>query len=419
MRTHISSPRLVHHALLTLALAVMPHIGTAQAAPTTPSPNQPFVVTAPWALEGNYRPVMEGPPPKWQPPALSEAAPPSPLSEQQRQIVQSTKSEKLPEPTWARFVMSNEWRHDVVFPKLNELGGVFVGVATDQNYTMAAAARAQLLITMDYDADVVDTHRIYHHFISASPTADELRSYYTEAGSQKAVAHLQKVAATPEEANRLTKVYHRYRQRLALYLHQVAHVRVGQRKPTWLGDPAAYSYIRSLVQSGRVMAVQGDLNGAVALRSIGDTARALNLPVRVVYTSNAEGFFRYTQAFKDNIASLPHDEKSVILRTYKRGMAAPEGDLWHYNLHKIDDFLARIAMPGYSTVAAVMTDIRTTPEGKKRVESIGVSYYDESIPKTQVEKPKATPAKPTSPAQPAKPAATASDKGTGPLAARL
>ena len=211
----------------------------------------------------------------------------------------------------------------------------------------------------------------------------------------------------------------RYRQRLALYLHQVAHVRVGQRKPTWLGDPAAYSYIRSLVQSGRVMAVQGDLNGAVALRSIGDTARALNLPVRVVYTSNAEGFFRYTQAFKDNIASLPHDEKSVILRTYKRGMAAPEGDLWHYNLHKIDDFLARIAMPGYSTVAAVMTDIRTTPEGKKRVESIGVSYYDESIPKTQVEKPKATPAKPTSPAQPAKPAATASDKGTGPLAARL
>ena len=160
--------------------------------------------------------------------------------------------------------MSNEWRHDVVFPKLNELGGVFVGVATDQNYTMAGSGAFQLLITMDYDADVVDTHRIYHHFISASPTADELRSYYTEAGSQKAVAHLQKVAATPEEANRLTKVYHRYRQRLALYLHQVAHVRVGQRKPTWLGDPAAYSYIRSLVQSGRVMAVQGDLNGGAS-----------------------------------------------------------------------------------------------------------------------------------------------------------
>ncbi|HNF98887.1 MAG TPA: hypothetical protein PK493_16435, partial [Pseudomonadota bacterium] len=98
---------------------------------------------------------------------------------------------------------------------------------------------------------------------------------------------------------------------------------------------------------------------------------------------------------------------------------APEGDLWHYNLHKMDDFLARIATPGYPTVAAVMTDIRTTPAGRKQVEAIGVSYYDESIPKTQVEKPKESPAKPASPAQPAKPAATAADKGNGPLAARL
>lgn len=413
MRTHILSsrlvPRPVHRALLSLALGLTPLVSTAFAAPPAQSA---FVVTAPWALEGNYRPQSEGPPPKWQPPALSDAAPPPPLSDAARKIVQATQSEKLPEPTWARFVMSNEWRHDVVFPKLHELGGVYVGVATDQNYTMAAAARAQLLVTMDYDADVVYTHRIYHHFIQASPTADELRSYYQEANTGKAIALLQSVASSPQEAAQLVKIYQRYRQRLAMYLHQVAHVRVGDRRPTWLGDPAAYSYIRAMVQGGRVMAVQGDLNGTVALRSIGDTARALGLPVRVVYTSNAEGFFRYTQAFKDNLASLPHDEKTVVLRTYKRGMFAPEGDLWHYNLHKMDDFLARIATPGYPTVAAVMTDIRTTPAGRKQVEAIGVSYYDERIPKTQQGPTKATVAKPTQPA-------SGTEKANGPLAVRM
>ena len=414
MRTHITSPRLVHTALLTLALAAVPLSQAAlaetpkssAAAATSPS----FVVTAPWALEGNYRPQSDGPPPKWQPPALSDSPVAPALSDEQRKVVQDTRSEKLPEPTWARFVMSNEWRHDVVFPKLHELGGVFVGVATDQNYTMAAAARAQLIVTMDYDSDVVYTHRIYHHFIKESPTAEELRSYYQEAGIPKATALLQKVAQTPEEGVRLTGIYHRYRQRLALYLHQVAHVRVGQRHPTWLGDPAAYSYIRAMVQAGRVMAVQGDLNGTVALRSIGDTARALGLPVRVVYTSNAEGFFKYTQNFKDNLASLPHDEKTVILRTYKRGMTAPEGDLWHYNLHKMDDFLSRIASPSYPTVAAVMTDLRTTSVGRKLVEPTGVSYYDERVPRTQ---------RMTTPPKPATPAAPSADKPSGPLAARL
>ena len=415
MRTHISSPRLVHRALLTWALASVSVMGTTLAAPTTATPDRPaFVVTAPWALEGNYRPQSDGPPPKWQPPELSEAAPPPPLSVEQRKIVQATKSEKLPEPTWARFVMSNEWRHDVVFPKLNELGGVFVGVATDQNYTMAAAARAQLIVTMDYDSDVVYTHRIYHHFISASPTAEELRSYYTQANSPKAVALLQQVAETPEEGARLVRIYHRYRQRLALYLHQVAHVRVGNRHPTWLGDKTAYSYLRAMVQGGRVIAVQGDLNGTVALRSIGDTARALGLPVRVVYTSNAEGFFRYTQAFKDNLASLPHDEKTVVLRTYKRGMTAPEGDLWHYNLHKMDDFLARIASPGYPNVAAVMTDMRMTPIGRKLVEATGVSYYDERVPKTLQPAPAAAKPNTTKPAQP-----VSTEKANGPLAVRM
>ena len=86
---------------------------------------------------------------------------PPPLSEAQQQLVQATVGDKLPEPTWDRYVISNEWRHDVVFPKVAGLGGVYIGVATDQNFTMAAAARSELLVLMDYDSEVVNMHRIY------------------------------------------------------------------------------------------------------------------------------------------------------------------------------------------------------------------------------------------------------------------
>ena len=81
----------------------------------------------------------------------------------------------------------------------------------------------------------------------------------------------------------------------------MANIRVGQRHPTWLGDPDAYAYIRGLVLGGRFLAIQGDLNGTAALKNIGETARALQLPVRIIYTSNAEGFFKYNPQFRDNL----------------------------------------------------------------------------------------------------------------------
>lgn len=344
----------------------------------------PFVVTAPWAAPSQApgaRQVPLTPEQRWEPPALT-LTPPAPLTPEQRAIVQATKSEKLPEPTWLRYVLSNEWRHDVTFPKLKGLGGVYIGVATDQNYTMAAAMQAELLVTMDYDAEVVAMHRIYHAFIAASPTAQDLRAWFRQQNAYKAGELLVNTAPNKEEGARLAKLYGRYRDRVAIYLFHVANIRVGNRHPSWLGDPEAYNYIRGLVQSGRVLAVQGDLNGTTTLRSIGDTARALGLKVHVIYTSNAEGFFKYSQNFKDSLASLPHDEKSVMLRTFKHGMTSPPGDLWHYNLHQLDDFLERLKLPAYVNIYRVMQDLQKSPEGQKRIEPIGVSYYDAGVPRT-------------------------------------
>lgn len=357
-----------------------PTAAVAPAKPAAPSQNAaslPFVQTAPWALEGKTQPANL---PKWEPPPLPATPIPPPLSPEQRAIVQATQSDKLPEPKWQHYVVSNEWRHDVVFPKVASLGGVYIGVATDQNYTVAAAARSELLVTMDYDSEVANMHRVYHAFIAQSPTAQEMRALFQAKNAPQATELLLKTAATPELGKRLVKTYNSFRERVAIYLFNVANIRVGKRKPSWLGDPEAYSYIRGLVLGGRVLALQGDLNGTVALKSIGDTARALKLPVRIIYTSNAEGFFKYNPQFRANLAQLPHDDKTVVLRTFKHGMTAPIGDLWHFCLHQLDDFLARLENPAYSNVYRVMLDLER--KGGSKIEATGVSYYDGSVPRT-------------------------------------
>lgn len=346
-----------------------------------PQPAMAHVVTAPWAATQPKPKVIPEIQFTFEPQELVKAPPPPPLTAEQQAIVQATKPDKLPEPTWLRYVLSNEWRHDVLFSKISGLGGVYIGVATDQNYTMAAAARSELLVLMDYDSEVVAVHRIYHALMKAAPTIPEFRAFFKGPNAVKAGEVIATAAPNKAEAQRLVQIWNRYRDRMGTYLYHVANTRVGNRHPTWLGDPEAYGYIRGLVMGGRVLAIQGDLNGPVAIKSIGDTARALKLPVRIFYTSNAEGFFKYSQAFRDNLASLPHDEKSVMIRTYKRGMSSPLGDDWHYNVHQINDFLERLALPGYNNIHRVMQDLRA-PAAAKIVEPLGVSYYDGKVPRS-------------------------------------
>jgi hypothetical protein len=337
------------------------------------------VVTAPWATSPRPGKAGTEAASSYTPPPLAAAPGPPPLSAEARRTLQATKSEKLAEPKWLRFVVSNEWRHDVTFPRLVGLGGAYVGVATDQNYTLAAAARAEVVFLFDYDLEVVRLHRIYHAFLDQAATPAEFRALFDEKEVKRGKEILATAADSPKEVAHLQRIYTHYRERLQIYLRHVANLQVGDRHPTWLGDPVAYAYIRGLAQGGRMVAVQGDLNGSVALRSVGETARALKLPVRIVYLSNAEGFFKYSPAFRENLAALPHDERSVIIRTYKHGFPAAAGDSWHYNLHQIDDFLKRAARPGYPSVHQIMADLRS-PEGKKAIQQVGLSYYDGAVP---------------------------------------
>ena len=94
-------------------------------------------------------------------------------------------------------------------------------------------------------------HRIYAIFLKACPTAAELRALFNQNNAYKAGELLVNNAPTRELGVKLVKTYASHRERVATYLFHVANIRVGQRHPTWLGDPDAYAYIRGLVMGGR------------------------------------------------------------------------------------------------------------------------------------------------------------------------
>lgn len=111
------------------------------------------------------------------------------------------------------------------------------------------------------------------------------------------------------------------------------------RRRSYLADEAAFQYVKELQQQNRIVPVVGDLAGPRSMRAIARDVAARGLTVRVLYTSNAEDYVLRDggfAAFVTNVRALPHDARSVIVRSWFGG----GGDLPQ-------------AVPGYASVQLV------------------------------------------------------------------
>jgi hypothetical protein len=277
-------------------------------------------------------------------------------------------AEATPAPD-EHYPCSNEWRHDLFFPAIRDVGGAFVGVGTDQCYTLAAVQDAEMIWIVDFDEIVPRIHRMYGVFVRASATPDELRGWFAEEREDEAMERIvldlggdgcversDGSACSAAEARRVAREYRRNRGRFAQYLAHVAILRRDGAPTSWLSDPALYARVRALFLANRVVARTGDVTGEVTLRGVGAAAERLGIPVRVLYLSNAERFFGYTPGFVANVRALPTDERSMVLRTFRHARAVyPEDDTWHYLSHPMPDFVARLDL-GYRRGQQIVSD---------------------------------------------------------------
>ena len=103
-----------------------------------------------------------------------------------------------------------------------------------------------------------------------------------------------------------------------------------------------------MYKNGHIVPVGADMLGSVALRSIGEQARKMDIPVRIFYVSNAPTAWgsQVTPDWRKNILGLPFDEQSVVLTTFNWGGFEQTG-YWHYNVMHGLLFQERMALDGY------------------------------------------------------------------------
>jgi hypothetical protein len=263
------------------------------------------------------------------------------------------------------YIKANEGRTHVFAPFIANLGGGYVGVASDQNYSLLAAARSEVAWLVDYDPRVVAQHKRLRALILRADTPERFLAGFTPEAQREVLAELDEIYRDDPDLPAIKAGYRATREDLRLYYEE--QMKRGSRAAGefgWLRNPDNYTYVRTLYQQGRIVALKGDLMGTRTLSSVAAAAHALDLPIRVLYLSNAPSAWggEVVPNFRDNLRGLPFDERSVVLMTTNNGGFRQMG-YWHYNVADGRHVQRLLARPGYDTIYKILAERIPTPDG--------------------------------------------------------
>lgn len=258
----------------------------------------------------------------------------------------------------AHYVISNESHPWLFQPALEAAnGGVMVGVGADQMYVYAGWSKPQVLIPMDFDQVIVDLHFVYGAFYKQATTPQALIDMWSgKKATMKAARALLSEAykADPKHVKRVLQAY-RLGQRLVHgRLNRLVKMMKKNKTAFFLNDQAQFDHIRKLWVQGRVFPIRGDLTADLAMASIAKAAKDAGLPIRALYMSNAEQYFNWTKNFRSNIAGLPFDDKSTIVRTFPDGQRS-----YYYYVQNGKNFQRWVASPRYRKTFGMLRFYRT------------------------------------------------------------
>jgi hypothetical protein len=229
------------------------------------------------------------------------------------------------------YLKTNEPRQDVVLETLANLGGGYTGVGSDQNYTLVAAARPEWAWLFDYDPNVVNWHRVLAPLVRAAPDRHAFVAWFSPDKAKEALALVQADAKDAKDKRLLSALFTSSSPKMRGYYAEQA--KDAARAFTWLGSDDGYAYVRAMITQGRMRAFKGNMLDVHTMRGIAAAASKLGVSMRVYYPSNAHEFWPFTDAYRDNVAALPFDERSVVVQTIssvKTGFG--QSGYWHYNI---------------------------------------------------------------------------------------
>jgi len=282
--------------------------------------------------------------------------------------------------------VSNETSLQWVIPELQRTirpGGVYLGVAPDQNFTYIGAVRPAIAFIVDIRHQNAMQHLMYKALVETSATRAEflaklfsrapLAGVDTTASAEQLFAALER--HPPDSVRFLANLQaitdHLVRtHRFALsdselvslgcvygmfftagpaltYSHSsecndgflFRRGAMGMRMPTYqamltetdsagvnwsyLGSEARYRALREMQQRNLIVPLTGNFAGDRALRAVGQWARERGAKVTTFYVSNVEQYLFMegddARRFYENVATLPTDSTSTFIRSYSGG----------------------------------------------------------------------------------------------------
>jgi len=307
-------------------------------------------------------------------------------------------------------LLSNEKSYLHIFPGLKErgvTGGAYIGVGPDQNFSYIAQLKPTVAIIVDIRRDNMLEHLLFKALFELAPTRVEYLSLlfgrpppaaaddFKRADIDRLARYIDEGKPDPAATGRLrARVdatirtfgvplsnadfatidrFHRTfidaglslryefqgRQSLPGYYPSYRELlyETGRDGKHWnfLASEADYQFVRSLEGRDLVIPVVGDLGGQTALRAIARYLTARGTRVNAFYASNVESYLSTdgkTQDFLDNLARLPHDGQSVLIRSVFGAYVLPQTVRGYHStslVQSIDDLIDGFASGKYKS----------------------------------------------------------------------
>lgn len=251
------------------------------------------------------------------------------------------------------YIKPNESRNYLFLKYIKNLGGGYAGVAADANYSYIATARSRVAWLFDFDILINNLHRTLRAFIMESETVSSFLEKWNPKNRKSSLAILEKYYPDHPEFSYMLRILNNHGKELYTHYKTSARkVKTGSEFG-WLRNADQYEYIRHMYLNDRIAIVPGDMLKDKSIRSIGNAAKKMGIPIRVYYPSNAEEFWVYNDNYRRNILNLPFDEASITFRTVHEYPWHPKKrsglkGFWHYVVHGALNYQRKLELPHYT-----------------------------------------------------------------------
>ncbi|MEX1369068.1 MAG: hypothetical protein AB1Z98_38430 [Nannocystaceae bacterium] len=273
----------------------------------------------------------------------------------------------------SHYWISNELNQQLWHEHIEDLGGAYLGVGTDQNYMLAGWAKSDLIVVVDFDIYIIDLHRVYQLFFEEAETFEDFLLRWSPEREEQGLALIDERYADREDYDRIRKAYKVARQLVWARLRNVRKAYEKRGIPTFVSDQDQYDHIRTLARNGRIFAVRGDFTANETMVAVGKAMADSGFAFNVIYLSNVEQYIDYGPEFRRNLGRLPVGEDGVVVRTL--GWSAfgfAEGEEYHYNVQPAPKFSQWLLTSRTKNLPAML-------HWRTRVDTVGLSLLDGEV----------------------------------------